>query len=168
LATHYVARTLAVAGINFLHYVLGQVTPKSLALLHPERISRWVARPLLLFTEIFWPAIWLLNKSAAGFLQLLAVRPPTHAERVHDPEELLLLLSESRKHGLVDEADAQMIAGVFDLAHTSVRQAMTPRMEMEAVERTWPLDRVLEVARRSGYSRLPVYEEDLDHIMGLG
>jgi len=156
LATHTVAGTLAFAGITFLHIVLGELTPKSLALLHPERISRWVAPPLLLFTEVFWPAIWLLNKSAAGVLHLFAVRPPAHAERVHDPEELLLLLSESRKHGLVEESNAEMIAGVFDLAHTSVRQAMTPRTEVEAVERSWPLDRVIDVIRRSGYSRLPV------------
>jgi CBS domain containing-hemolysin-like protein len=167
LATHTVAGTLAFAGITFLHIVLGELTPKSLALLHPERISRWVAQPLLLFTGVFWPAIWLLNKSAAGFLYLLAVRAPTHAERVHDPEELLLLLSESRKHGLVDEADEQMIAGVFDLAHTSVRQAMTPRTEVKAVERSWSLAKVIEVIQRSGYSRLPVYEEDLDHIVGI-
>jgi magnesium and cobalt transporter len=60
-----------------------------------------------------------------------------------------------------------MIAGVFDLVHTSVRQAMRPRTDMEAVERNWPLDKVIEVIRRSGYSRLPVYEEDLDHIVGI-
>src|SRR6266581_5513279 len=167
LATHTVAGTLAFAGITFLHIVLGELTPKSLALLHPERISRWMAPPLLLFTEVFWPAIWLLNKSAAGVLHLFAVRPPAHAERVHDPEELLLLLSESRKHGLVEESNAEMIAGVFDLAHTSVRQAMTPRTEVEAVERSWPLAKVIEVVQRSGYSRLPVYEEDLDHIVGI-
>jgi CBS domain containing-hemolysin-like protein len=167
LATHTVAGTLAFAGITFLHIVLGELTPKSLALLHPERISRWVAPPLLVFTNVFWPAIWLLNKSAAVFLHLFAVRPPAHAERVHDPEELLLLLSESRKHGLVEASNAEMIAGVFDLAHTSVRQAMTPRTEVVAVERSWPLDRVLDVIRRSGRSRLPVYDEELDHIVGV-
>ncbi|MBM3226412.1 MAG: HlyC/CorC family transporter, partial [Candidatus Tectomicrobia bacterium] len=101
------------------------------------------------------------------FLRILGIRPPAHAERVHEPEELLLLLSESRKHGLVEESDAQMIAGVFDLAHTSVRQAMTPRTEIGAVERDWPLPRVIETIRRSGYSRLPVYDEDLDHIVGI-
>jgi len=167
LATHTVAGTVAFASITFLHIVLGELAPKSLALLHPEHVSRWVAGPLMWFTSLFRPAIWLLNKSAVGFLHLFAIRPPAHAERVHAPEELLLLLSESRKHGLVEESDAQMIAGVFDLAHMSVRQAMTPRTEMEAVERSWPLDRVLEVIRRSGYSRLPVYEEDLDHIVGV-
>ena len=158
---------MAFAGITFLHIVLGELAPKSLALLHPERVSRWAAPPLLLFTHVFWPAIWLLNKSAAGFLHLFAVRPPAHAERVHDPAELLLLLSESRKHGLVEESNAEMIAGVFDLAHISVRQAMTPRTDMEAVAHNWPLDKVIEVIRRSGYSRLPVYEEDLDHIIGI-
>ena len=167
LATHTVAGVVAFAGITFLHIVLGELAPKSLALLHPERVSRWVAPPLLLFTHVFWPAIWLLNKSAAGFLHLFAVRPPAHAERVHDPEELLMLLSESRKHGLVEESNAEMIAGVFDLAHISVRQAMTPRTDMAAVAHNWPLDRVIEVIRRSGYSRLPVYEEDLDHIIGI-
>ena len=167
LATHTVAGVVAFAGITFLHIVLGELAPKSLALLHPERVSRWVAPPLLLFTHVFWPAIWLLNKSAAGFLHLFAVRPPAHAERVHAPEELLLLLSESRKHGLVEESNAEMIAGVFDLAHISVRQAMTPRTDMAAVAHNWPLDRVIEVIRRSGYSRLPVYEEDLDHIIGI-
>jgi CBS domain containing-hemolysin-like protein len=167
LATHTVAGTLAFAGITFLHIVLGELTPKSLALLHPERISRWVAPPLLVFTNVCWPAIWLLNKSAAVFLHLFAVRPPAHAERVHDPEELLLLLSESRKHGLVEASNAEMIASVFDLAHTSVRQAMTPRTEVVAVERDWPLEKVIDVIRRSGCSRLPVYDEDLDHIVGV-
>ena len=60
-----------------------------------------------------------------------------------------------------------MIAGVLDLAHISVRQAMTPRIEMAAVEHNWSLDRVIALIRRSGYSRLPVYEEDLDHIIGI-
>jgi CBS domain containing-hemolysin-like protein len=167
LATHTVAGTIAFASITFLHIVLGELAPKSVALLHPERLSRWVVRPLVLFTYAFWPAIWLLNKSASGFLRLFAVRPPAHGERVHAPEELLLLLSESRKHGLVEASDAEMIAGVLDLSRTSVRQAMTPRIEISAVERRWPLHRVIEVVRSSGQSRLPVYEEDLDHIVGL-
>ena len=167
LATHTVAGTIAFAGITFLHIVLGELAPKSVALRYPERLSRWAVQPLVLFTYALWPAIWLLNKSASGFLRLFAIRPPAHAERVHAPEELLLLLSESRKHGLVEEADAAMIAGVFDLSHTSVRQAMTPRTEIIAVEQHWPLERVIEVVRSSGNSRLPVYEEDLDHIAGI-
>jgi CBS domain containing-hemolysin-like protein len=167
LATHTVAGTIAFACITFLHIVLGELAPKSLALLHPEHLSRWVAQPLMVFTYVFWPAIWLLNKSANGFLRLFAIRPPTHGERVHAPEELLLLLSESQKHGLVEPSDADMIASVLDLSHTNVRQAMTPRTEMIGVERHWPLEKVIDVVRRSGNSRLPVYEEDVDHIVGI-
>ena len=167
LATHTVAGTIAFACITFLHIVLGELAPKSLALLHPEQLSRWVAQPLMVFTYVFWPAIWLLNKSANRFLRLFAIRPLAHGERVHAPEELLLLLSESRKHGLVEAADADMIASVLDLSHTNVRQAMTPRTEMIGVERHWPLEKVIDVVRRSGNSRLPVYEEDVDHIVGI-
>jgi CBS domain containing-hemolysin-like protein len=167
LATHTVAGSIAFACITFLHIVLGELAPKSVALLHPVALSRWVARPLMMFTFAFWPAIWFLNKSANGFLQLFAIRSPTHAERVHAPEELLLLLSESRDHGLVEEDNVEMIAGVFDLSRTSVRQAMTPRTEMQAVESGWSLPQVIDLVRRSGFSRLPVYEEDLDHIVGI-
>ena len=167
LATHTVAGTIAFACITFLHIVLGELTPKSLALLHPEQVSRWVTEPLILFTYVFWPGIWLLNKSASGFLRLFAVSSPSHAERVHAPEELLFLLSESRKHGLVEAEDAEMIAGVLDLSRTSVRQAMTPRTNISAVERHWPLPKVIEAVQASGHSRLPVYEDDLDHIVGV-
>ena len=167
LASHAVAGTAAFACITFLLIVLGELAPKSLALLHPEQISRWVARPLTLFAYAFWPAVWLLNQSASVFLRLFSVRPPSHVERVHAPEELLLLLSESRRHGLVEESDARMIASVFDMSHTSVRQAMTPRTDVWAVERAWPLDKVIEAVRRSGNSRLPVYDDTLDHVVGI-
>lgn len=167
IATHTVAGTIAFACITMLHIVLGELAPKSVALLYPETVSRWVVRSLMLFTYAFWPAIWLLNQSATSFLRVFAIHPPHHAERVHAPEELLLLLSESREHGLVEPANVDMIAGVFDLSRTSVRQAMTPRTEVQAVERHWPVERVIEVVRDSGFSRLPVYEGDLDHIVGI-
>jgi len=167
LATHTVSGTIAFACITFLHIVLGELCPKSLALLHPEQVSRWVTEPLMLFTYVFWPGIWLLNKSANGFLRLFSITSPSHAERVHAPEELLFLLAESRKYGLVEAEDAEMIAGVLDLSRTSVRQAMTPRTNISAVERHWPLPRVIEVVRTSGHSRLPVYEDDLDHMVGV-
>jgi CBS domain containing-hemolysin-like protein len=167
LVSHGVAATLAFASITFLHIVLGEQTPKLLALVSPEDISRWVARPLLLFTYVFWPAIRFQNKSTYGFLRLFGVYPPRHSARVHSPEELLLLLSESREYGLVDAADAEMIEGVLDLSRISVRQAMTPRTEIRAVERQWPLEKIIETVRDSGFSRLPVYDEDLDHIVGI-
>lgn len=167
LSSHAVATILAFACITFLHSVLGEQAPKLLALVSPEDISRWVARPLLLFTYAFWPVIRIQNKSANGFLRFFGVQPPSHMARVHSPEELLLLLSESRESGLLDAADAEMIEGVLDLSRISARQAMTPRIEIRAVERQWSLEKIVETVRDSGFSRLPVYEEDLDHIVGI-
>lgn len=167
LATHTVAGSIAFACITILHIVLGELAPKSVALLYPETLSRWVTQPLVCFTYAFWPVIWFLNASSNGFLHLFATRSPSHAERVHAPEELLLLLSESREHGLVEASNVEMISKVFDLARTGVREALTPRTEINAVERHWPLEKLIEVARLSGNSRLPVYEDDLDHIVGL-
>jgi putative hemolysin len=146
---------------------LGEIVPKSVALAQPERFSRWIAQPLLLFTAMAWPVIRLLRTSTTGLLALFGLNPPTHTERVHAPAELLQLLSESREHGLVEESDAEMIAGVLDLSNTSVREAMTPRTEICAVERQWPLEKIIDVVQHEGYSRLPVYDGDLDHIVGI-
>ena len=122
-ATHTVAATIAFACITILHIVLGELTPKSVALRYPETLSRWVARPLRGFTFAFWPAIWFLNTCANGFLYLCGVRSPTHAERVHAPEELLMLLSESREHGLVEASNAEMIAGGDPIPWPDCRRA---------------------------------------------
>jgi CBS domain containing-hemolysin-like protein len=164
---YLVSGILVFASLVFLHVILGEIVPKSVALAQPERLSRWVAQPLLLFTSMAWPVIRLLRASATGILALFGFNPPTHIERVHAPEELLQLLSESREHGLVEESDADMIAGVLDLSNTSVREAMTPRTEICAVERQWPLEKIIDVVQHEGYSRLPVYDGDLDHIVGL-
>jgi CBS domain containing-hemolysin-like protein len=164
---YLVAGILVFASLIFLHVVLGEIVPKSVALAKPERLSRWVARSLLLFISMAWPVIRLLRVSATGILALFGFNPPTHIERVHAPEELLQLLSESREHGLVEESDAEMIAGVLDLSNTSVREAMTPRTEICAVERQWPLEKIIDVVQHEGYSRLPVYDGDLDHIVGI-
>jgi CBS domain containing-hemolysin-like protein len=155
------------ASLVCLHVVLGKIVPKTIAVLSPEQLSCWLAPPLVLFTWLFLPLIRLFQSSANGFLRLFAIRPPSYTEHIHDPEGLLRLLSESREHGLVEESDADMIAGVLDLSSTSVRQAMTPRTEIHAVERQWPLEKIIETVRRSGVSRLPVYDEDLDHIVGI-
>jgi CBS domain containing-hemolysin-like protein len=114
-----------------------------------------------------WPVIRLLRASTSGLFALFGFNPPTHTERVHAPEELLQLLSESREHGLVERSDAAMIAGVLDLSNTSVREAMTPRTEICAVEHQWPLEKIIDVVQHEGYSRLPVYDGDLDHIVGI-
>jgi CBS domain containing-hemolysin-like protein len=167
VVTHVVAVLVVFGTLVFLHVVFGEIVPKSAALVHPEGMSRWVVPPLLLFNQLFRPVIRLLQLIATRVLHLFSLDRPTYPAPVHAPEELLLLLSESREHGLVEDADAAMIAGVFDLSSTSVREAMTPRTDICAVERHWSLEQIIETVKEEGFSRLPVYENDLDHIVGF-
>ncbi len=164
---HIAAVLVVFSGLVFLHVVFGEIVPKSAALVRPEGMSRWVVPPLLLFNQLFRPIIHLLQFIATRVLQLFALDRPAYPTPVHAPEELLLLLSESREHGLVEDSDAAMIAGVLDLSSTSVREAMTPRTDICAVERHWSLEQIIDTVQEEGFSRLPVYENDLDHIVGF-
>ncbi|ETX00198.1 MAG: hypothetical protein ETSY1_12120 [Candidatus Entotheonella factor] len=167
IAAHLIAVLVVFAGLVCLHVVFGEIVPKSVALVQPEGMSRWVVPPLLVFNQLFRPIIRLLQLIATRVLHLFALDRPAYPAPVHAPEELLLLLSESREHGLVEDADAAMIAGVLDLSSTSVREAMTPRTDICAVERHWSLEQIIETVQEEGFSRLPVYENDLDHIVGF-
>jgi CBS domain containing-hemolysin-like protein len=167
MLAHAVAVLVVFSGLVFLHVVFGEIVPKSAAFVKPEGMSRWVVPPLLLFNQLFRPIIYLLQLIATRVLHLFSLDRPAYPTPVHAPEELLLLLSESREHGLVEDANAAMIAGVFDLSSTSVREAMTPRTDICAVERHWSLEQIIETVKEEGFSRLPVYENDLDHIVGI-
>ncbi|HWO88107.1 MAG TPA: CNNM domain-containing protein, partial [Gemmatimonadales bacterium] len=116
VAAHSVASTVAFAFITFLHIVLGELTPKALALLYPELTSRWVAGPLILFTYATNPFIWALNGTANATLRLLRLRPPGEHERVHSPEEIMMLVEQSQKAGTLAKQDARLLAGVFEFS----------------------------------------------------
>jgi len=167
VATHTVAGTIAFALITFMHIVLGELAPKSLAILFPERVSIWTAGPLIAFSRIFSPFIVVLNGSANLLLRMLGLRAPHEAERVHRPEEIEMLLRKTQEHGLMAEEPAEMIRGVFDLSETTAAEVMTPRTEVVAVPITATMDEVADTFLDSGHSRLPVYEQTVDHIIGV-
>lgn len=166
IATHGVAAAIAFAIITFLHIVLGELAPKALALLHPEQTSRWVAPPLILFTIATNPFIWVLNGTANGILRLLGARTPTERERVHSPEEIMMLVEQTRQTGRIDALDARMIEGVFEFSEKSARDVMTPRTEMVAFPVTLALEEAADRVAQAGRSRYPVYRASLDDVVG--
>jgi CBS domain containing-hemolysin-like protein len=166
VATHSVAVAMAFAIITFLHIVLGELAPKALALLHPEQTSRWVAPPLIIFTIATNPFIWLLNGTANGILRLFGARPPTEHERVHSPEEIMMLVEQTRKTGSLGAQDARMIEGVFEFSEKNARDVMTPRTKMVALPATLSLADAADRVAAAGRSRYPVYRESLDDIVG--
>lgn len=167
IATHGVAVTLAFVLITFLHVVLGELVPKALALLYPETLGRLLAGPLTLFTTVTNPFIWLLNNSATGLTRLLGARPMSERERVHSPEEIMMLVEQSRKTGDLAAQDARMIAGVFEFSEKNARDVMTPRTQMVALKSDLTLAQAADHVAMAGRSRYPVYRESLDDIVGV-
>jgi CBS domain containing-hemolysin-like protein len=167
IATHTVAGVIAFALITFLHIVLGELAPKSLALLFPEATSLWTAGPLIGFSKIFSPFIAVLNGTANLLLRMLGLRPPTEVERVHRPEEIEMLVTQMYEQGALAEEPVEMIRGVFDLSETTAGEVMTPRTEIVAVPVDASVDRTAEIILDAGHSRIPVYEGSLDRIVGV-
>jgi CBS domain containing-hemolysin-like protein len=153
--------------ITFLHIVLGELAPKSVALIMPESVSRWVARPLIWFSVIMRPFIVVLNGTANAMLRVMGIEPQSEASRVHSPEELRLLVMQAHAHGKLDESDSAMLAGVFDFHEKRARDVMRPRTEIVALPIDAPEDEVWTVLRSERYSRYPIYGDSLDDIVGV-
>ncbi|MGH7457866.1 MAG: hemolysin family protein [Longimicrobiaceae bacterium] len=167
VASHAVAGTIAFGLITFLHIVLGELAPKSLALLFPEGTSMWSAGPLIVFSKLLRPFILVLNGSANLLLRTLGLRTPTAAERVHHPQEIRMLVAQTREHGLLEGEPAEMIHGVFDLSETVAEEVMTPRPDVTALAETAEVSEAVEVMLQSGHFRLPVYRDSVDSVVGV-
>lgn len=165
--SHSLSAALAFAVITFLHVVIGELAPKSIALQSPERTSLVVARPTVWTEWIFKPAIWLLNGTGNALLRLVGIRPAEAHELVHSVEELKMLVSASAQSGVVADSEQEMLNAVFAFRETFVRQVMIPRTEVIAVPAEAVLQDILEASVSHSFSKMPVYTEDLDHIIGI-
>jgi CBS domain containing-hemolysin-like protein len=164
-ATHSLASFLAVLLITLMHVIFGELIPKTLALQSPDRISLWVARPLLVFARLTRPLAVLAELCSRLLLRWLGYTPnETH---VHSVEELLLLIEDTEEAGFLDADQADYIENVFRLSNKRVRDCMVPRDKMAALELTTPSDKVLEAVRSGAHTRMPVYEGELDNIVGI-
>jgi CBS domain containing-hemolysin-like protein len=164
---HALAIVVAFVLIVYLHIVLGELAPKTAALLYPEAVSRFVAGPLNGFNRLMAPWIWFLNQSSHVVLRLLRLPATSAFDRVHSPDEIEMLVSESQRSGVVEEDEQAMIQGVFELTRTVVREVMTPRPDIVGVDAEASIGVILETAAESGFSRFPVFRESLDEIIGI-
>lgn len=167
VASHAVAGTIAFTFITFLHVVLGELMPKALAIFHPEVVAKITVWPLTLFTRLGSPLIWSLNETANLFLRWIGFRLPSEVQRFHSPEEIKLLVRRSHELGHVERDEEAMIHGVFELTQTVAREVMTPRRDIVAVPVEVELSELLQLAMESGHTRIPVYEENLDNVIGV-
>ncbi len=152
--------------ISYLSLVLGELVPKTLALRHPERIACVVARPLDLFSRIFSVVVRLLTASS-NVLLFLSGSGAKSTEALVSEEEVKYLIREGAEKGVFDDTEKEFIHSVFDFADTSVREVLTPRTEIHALEVQTSCAAALHEMIDSGFSRMPVYEEDLERIIGI-
>ncbi len=161
------AVAVAFTVVTFLHIVFGEAMPKSVSLIRPERVSLWVARPLMLFSHVMSPFIALFQGTANGLLRVLGVEPAAESANGHSPEELRLLVMQARAHGTLDESDSAMLAGVFDFHNKKAWDVMRPRTDVAAIPHDANEEDIRETMRTERYSRYPVYRETLDDVVGV-
>jgi magnesium and cobalt exporter, CNNM family len=163
---HSITVTVSFVVITILHIVLGEQAPKTVAIRKAEGASLLVAYPLHLFYKVTYPAIWLLNHASNALLKLVGIQPATEGELAHDEEELRLLLSSSNG-AQISNQKKELLDNVFELSHRMARQIMIPRQDVVYLTTTKSLAENLRLARRSGHTRFPLCEGDLDHVIGL-
>jgi CBS domain containing-hemolysin-like protein len=158
---------MAVSLLTYLHIVIGEMIPKSLALSAPDRAALTIARFMQLMQTIFLLPVRFLTGLGVLMLRLLRIPAAEKQARLHSPQELELIVAESAEGGLLDEAEKEMIRKIFDFTERQVHQVMTPRPKIEAIPHDALLPEILKLVTESHFSRFPVFEEDLDHIIGI-
>ncbi len=165
--SHTVSAVIAFAMITFLHVVVGELMPKSIALQSPERTALTVGRPLSWTVALFKPMIRVLNGTGNALLRIIGVHPAEGHELVHSVEELKMIVADSAEVGVVAASEQEMLHAVFDFRELLLRQVMSPRTEVISVASDASLEGILKTSVSSGFSKLPVYQDDLDHIIGV-
>ena len=167
IATHTVSVSLSFALITFLHVVIGELIPKSIALEYTEKTALIVARPMQWITVVFNPFIWLLNGFGNSLLKMFHIPHSHKGSMVHSTEELDMLVNASYDGGVLNETEKDMLHNVFKFSDLTAKQVMIPRTDMVCIPEDMSFEDLNNLAAESQYTRYPVYSEDIDHITGL-
>ncbi|MBA3688365.1 MAG: HlyC/CorC family transporter [Chloroflexi bacterium] len=152
--------------IALVTIVIGELAPKTLALSFTERFALAVARPIAFMGRLLSPFVWLVSLVSGVLVRALGGKNRPQAGYL-STEELKMLVETGSEQGGIEEDEKEMIHGVIELADTQVHEVMVPRIGIRAVDVNDPMEEVLDLLVRAGHSRLPVYEENLDNIIGI-
>lgn len=153
--------------ITFLHIVLGELAPKSLAIQKTEGSALLLSAPLMFFYKVFFPFIWVLNASANGLLRMIGVEPASEAEAAHSEEEIRILMNQSAKSGVIDKDEMKLMDNIFEFSDLLAREVMLPRTDMDCLYTNLPVEENLRIVSETKHSRYPVAFEDKDRIIGF-
>ncbi|MER1987304.1 MAG: hemolysin family protein [Solibacillus sp.] len=152
---------------TFLHVVVGELAPKTIAIQKAEAVTLMFAKPIQFFYKVMYPFIWALNGSARLLLRLIGMKPASEHELTHTEEELRLLLSESYKSGEINVNELKYVNNVFEFDDKIAREIMVPRTDIVGFEVNITFEEVLTQISEERYTRYPIYEGDRDNILGF-
>ena len=166
-AVHSLASATAFLLITFLHVVFGELIPKTMALQKPDTMALWVAAPLNVFAKVGSPLIHAMNGTGNAILRFCGFQIAGGKDMVHSIEELSLLIEDTEEAGILGETQAEVVQQAFRLSGKRVRDCMVPREKMATLELTAPSEKVLEAVRLGAHTRMPVYTDALDNVVGI-
>ncbi len=166
-AVHSISFILGFTIITAFHIVLGELVPKSMAILSAEKIALFTALPLVIFYRISYPIMWLFNHSTRLILRIFGVSQQDEHESAHTDSEIMLLVEDSYKHGLIDQTELTFVDNIFDFSEKVVREIMIPRTDMVCFFIEDSFDTFLEIAMSEELTRYPVCENSKDNVIGF-
>ncbi|ALC91984.1 hypothetical protein AM500_20950 [Bacillus sp. FJAT-18017] len=153
--------------ITFLHVVIGELAPKTLAIQKAEPITLMIARPLIFFYKLMYPFIWALNGSARLTVGLFGMKMASENDLAHTEEELRIILSESYKSGEINQSEFKYVNRIFEFDNRIAKEIMVPRTEIVSLSKDDTLQGILATIKDEKFTRYPVIDGDKDHIIGL-
>ncbi|MGD6843172.1 hemolysin family protein [Bacillus infantis] len=165
--THLLSFGIAFASITFLHVVVGELAPKTMAIQLSERITLLFAKPLILFYKLMFPFIWALNGSARILTGLFGLKPASENDLAHSEEELRIILSESYESGEINKSELTYVNNIFEFDNRLAKEIMVPRTEIVSLSIDDSVEDILGIIREEKYTRYPVINGDKDNIEGI-
>jgi CBS domain containing-hemolysin-like protein len=158
---------IAFSSVTFIHVVVGELAPKTVAIQKAEAVTLLMARPMIIFYKIMYPFIKVLNGSARGLVGIFGLKPASEHENAHSEEELQLIISESYKSGEINQSEYKYVNKIFEFDDRLAKEIMVPRTEIVAFDQSLTLEECLEIVKQENYTRYPVIDGEKDNIVGM-
>ncbi|PLS02391.1 hemolysin family protein [Neobacillus cucumis] len=158
---------IAFASVTFIHVVVGELAPKTLAIQKAEKVTLLLARPMILFYKVMYPFIKALNGSARLIVGMFGLKPASEHEAAHSEEELQLIITESYKSGEINQSEFKYVNNIFEFDDRIAKEIMVPRTEIVAFDKSQTLAECLEIVKNENYTRYPVIDGEKDNIVGM-